>query len=59
MLYSGGSDRNILVWTPDTNTVYEEYLNEKNKASSDDERPVLGDIAAATLDTWSTDEEET
>ncbi|KAJ8305557.1 hypothetical protein KUTeg_016102, partial [Tegillarca granosa] len=54
-LYSGGNDRNILVWVPDTDTAYEEYLLSKDKPEEDDSNITRNPV---TVDTWSSDEDD-
>ncbi|XP_033737189.1 DNA excision repair protein ERCC-8-like [Pecten maximus] len=59
-LYSGGSDRNILVWTPDTETAYEDHIKEKHDAEKEQVARIAGVVArsiSATADTWSSDED--
>lgn len=53
-LYSGGNDRNILVWLPETDTAYDEHLREQ-KGHQSAERGAVGH--PATADAWSSDED--
>ncbi|KAK7489058.1 hypothetical protein BaRGS_00019719 [Batillaria attramentaria] len=56
-LYSGGSDRNILVWAPSSETEdYEEHLRDQSKESRGEKS--FTQRTAATADTWSSDEED-
>ena len=53
-VYSGGNDRNILIWLPETATDYEEYLRSENQSSN--RKKFVSRIAAMT-DSWSSDED--
>lgn len=63
-LYSGGSDRNILVWTPRTGTSVSYLCKQKVKSLKQEPGNELkvtnveqnGDVGA-TADSWSSDEE--
>lgn len=56
-LYSGGSDRNILVWVPSMETEdYEEHMREQSKESSGEKWQARK--LEVTADTWSSDEED-
>ncbi|XP_029648446.1 DNA excision repair protein ERCC-8 [Octopus sinensis] len=58
-LYSGGNDRNILIWVPNTDDAYEEHL----RTISCQKRPQARTqsfnqkTALPTADTWSSDED--
>lgn len=54
-LYSGGSDRNILVWGPIPDPAYDDYLKSNEKA--EEHRTDFVKRIGATADTWSSDEE--
>lgn len=54
-LYSGGNDRNILVWVPDTDTAYDEYLLSKDKSEENETNIIRNPF---TVDTWSSDEDD-
>ncbi|XP_071118181.1 DNA excision repair protein ERCC-8-like [Haliotis cracherodii] len=54
-LFSGGSDRNILVWVPHTDSAYDEHLKDDSKSI---QNPSFVKRIAATADTWSSDEDE-
>ena len=58
-LYSGGNDRNILVWTPEMDPAYEEHLRTIKKPGEDHEERTTSFVrrTAATADTWSSDED--
>lgn len=53
-LYSGGNDRNILMWVPDSETVaYDDYIRDRSETDAS-----VGKVAKhiATADTWSDNE---
>lgn len=58
-LYSGGSDRNILVWTPDTDSAYEDHIRDQQAEKAQVARiaDAVARTISATADTWSSDEE--
>ncbi|ESO92598.1 hypothetical protein LOTGIDRAFT_233046 [Lottia gigantea] len=51
-LYSGGNDRNILVWLPSTDDVYENCIKINSKEKSN-----FTSRIAATTDTWSDEDD--
>lgn len=56
-LFSGGADRNILVWVPGTETEdYDEHLRTVSKAGRTERTGVTH--SAATADTWSSDDDD-
>ena len=58
-LYSGGDDRNILVWDPNeetTNRAYNEHVTEKNGGSNPAQARSLANTV--TVDAWSDDSDD-
>ncbi|KAK6179260.1 hypothetical protein SNE40_011663 [Patella caerulea] len=53
-LYSGGNDRNVLVWLPQTDHAYDDFL--KTDSKTKDKHSFTKRIAATT-DTWSDDDD--
>lgn len=55
-LYSGGNDRNVLIWEPELDGSYDNYLKERSSKKQTQSRSFVSRIAA-TADSWSSDEE--
>ncbi|XP_063396376.1 DNA excision repair protein ERCC-8-like [Mytilus trossulus] len=59
-VYSGGNDRNILIWTPDTDSSYDDHLKTQSelhiKENSADK--VRSARPTVMIDTWSSDEDD-
>lgn len=55
-LYSGGNDRNVLIWEPELDGSYDNYLKERSSKKQTQSRSFVTRIAA-TADSWSSDEE--
>lgn len=55
-LYSGGNDRNVLIWEPELDGSYDNYLRERSSKKQTQSRSFVARIAA-TVDSWSSDEE--
>lgn len=56
-LYSGGNDRNILIWTPETDSAYDDYL--KSQSSLKEDLPeIRSNGITVMIDTWSSDEDD-
>jgi len=60
-LYSGGSDRNILVWTPESDSAYDDHLKEISKCTEEKRTTTTSNNSTqrslATADAWSSDED--
>lgn len=58
-LYSGGNDRNILVWKPNTaaTVAYEESINASKPPPTDKTKSNFVRRVGAMADTWSSDED--
>ena len=58
-LYSGGNDRNILIWTPATDSAYDDYLKSQSTCSLKDDLPeIRSNGTTVMIDTWSSDEDD-
>lgn len=58
-LYSGGNDRNVLIWTADhsQDSAYDEYLKSQNTKNDSSDRRRIIPHRNVTVDTWSSDED--
>lgn len=58
-LYSGGNDRNILIWVPSTDEAYDDHLRTINSKKTVLKSPTtsFGQKTTATADAWSSDED--
>lgn len=56
-VYSGGNDRNILIWTPDTDSAYDDYLKSQSELKEDLSESVHGNRTTVMVDTWSDEDD--
>lgn len=57
-LYSGGNDRNILIWTPDTDSAYEDHVKAESELKNTVTEGLRPNRNTVMVDTWSSDEDD-